>query len=194
MTTLYENYTESSSGGGANAATTTRVGQSFTPQLSYTITSVKLNMYKIGSPGTLTVYIKATDGAGKPTSSVLASGTYNANTITDGHPPEWIEISLGAGVLLTSGIKYALYYKLSNPDVNNSTRHTADETSPTYTGGSFISSTDGGSSWTVSASVDLLFETWGNASSAYFTPAGPDTTMVKKLVAAANNKIWYENI
>ena len=166
-------------------------GQSFTPQTQFTITSVKLKLLKSGSPGIFTVHITATDGSGLPTGSDLASGTYDGDTLTGS--AAWYEITLGAGATLTSGTKYALYISCPTASAGNVIIWRGDNSSPTYTRGSALSSENSGSSWANYSNIDTMFETWGQFN---FTPpaTGPDTTMVKRLVAVADNKVFYESV
>ena len=42
------------------------LGQTFTPSISHRITSVKVFVFRKGSPGTVTVSIRSTDGNGHP--------------------------------------------------------------------------------------------------------------------------------
>ncbi|GAJ19661.1 unnamed protein product [marine sediment metagenome] len=58
-----------------------RYTQGFIPATTHKITSVKLKLWKEGSPGTVTISIRATDGRGHPTGGDLCSGTINGNTI-----------------------------------------------------------------------------------------------------------------
>ena len=55
--------------------------QTFTPSIAHTITSVKLLLYRSGSPGTVTVSIRATDGSGHPIGPDLCSGTTDGSTL-----------------------------------------------------------------------------------------------------------------
>jgi len=55
--------------------------QTFTSSIAHTITSVKLKLYRTGSPGTVTVSIRATDGSGHPILPDLCSGTTDGNTL-----------------------------------------------------------------------------------------------------------------
>ena len=73
-------------------------GQTFTigntgANENHNITSVKLKLFRQGSPGMLTVHIRATSG-GKPTGSDLTSGTTDGNTLTTAYAGEWREIAL----------------------------------------------------------------------------------------------------
>ena len=92
--TLYENYNTGDDAalgiyGAIWAAQTFTVGAA-----GHTITSVKLLLYRYGSPGTVTVSIRATDGNGHPTGSDLTSGTTDGNTLPTGSPSELREITL----------------------------------------------------------------------------------------------------
>jgi hypothetical protein len=142
---------------------TTWVAQSFTPSAAHTITSVKLKLFRVGSPGTVTVSIRATDGSGHPTGGDLCSGTTNATTLTNSAPGEWREITLGSGYGLSAGTTYAIVVRVTGGDASNYVWWRMDGSSPTYGGGMYLLSFNSGSSWTSGASYDLMFEEWGNA-------------------------------
>ena len=76
--------------------------QTFTASSTYDIGSVKLKLYRIGTPGTLTVSIRATDGNGQPTGADLASGTTDGNTLTTNTSGEWREITFSSSYALTN--------------------------------------------------------------------------------------------
>ena len=143
--------------------------QTFTPDTAHTVTSVKLLLYKIilGTPGTITVSIRATS-ASLPTGGDLCSGTTDGDTLTTDALGEWREISLGAGYALSASTMYAIVIRA--PDGNyiygDYVRIRVDETSPTYTGGTDCYSTNSGSSWTQVSGTDLMFEEWGSAAEA----------------------------
>ena len=141
-------------------------GQSFTPATSHTITSVKLLLFKYGTPGTLTVGIRATDSNGAPTGSDLCSGTYDSTTLTTNTAGAWYEITLGAGYALVNGTKYAIVCRVAGGNSGNSVGM-REKTTGGYSGGSYLYSTDSGSTWdyTDYASYDAMFEEWGDASS-----------------------------
>ncbi|MBA7589542.1 hypothetical protein ES708_31627 [subsurface metagenome] len=84
--------------------------QTFTPSVAHKITSVKLKLYRRGSPGTLTVAIKAVDVSHHPTGADLCSGTTNGNTLTEDMAGEWREITLGAGANLNTDTEYTRAY------------------------------------------------------------------------------------
>lgn len=160
MATIYEYY---NTGDNANIAPygTTWYGQTFTPSVDHKITSVKLLLSRIGSPGTVTVSIRATDGSGHPTGSDLCSGTTNGDTLPDTVPGEWREVTLGDGADLSASTKYAIIVRALDGDNDNKPRWRLDSTSPTYTGGCIEQSSDSGSSWTSYPNYDFMFEEWG---------------------------------
>ncbi len=136
------------------------MAQTFTPSTAHKITSVKLPLYRWGSPGTITVSIKATDGNGHPTGDDLCLGTTDGNALTTDTGGEWREITLGAGANLAADTKYAIVARA--PDsLFDKVYWRVDGTSPTYTGGALEWSNNSGSSWTTEAEQDFLFEEWG---------------------------------
>lgn len=135
--------------------------QTFTPSVSHRITSVKLLIARRGSPGILTVSIKATDGYGEPTGADLCSGTLNVNSITTNENGAWYEITLGAGYILNASTKYAIVVRVSSQDSRNNLYWIADVTEATYPGGRFYISGDYGVSWSGYTAYDWVFEEWG---------------------------------
>jgi len=134
--------------------------QTFTPSVAHKITSVKLKLYKLGSPGTVTVGIRATDVNGHPTGADLCSGTTDGNTLPLYPTFEWREIILGAGYDLVAGTKYAIVVRATGGIESDSVSWRLDYTSPTYAGGNFEYSGSSGAAW-ASADYDFMFEEWG---------------------------------
>ena len=159
-TTLYEyhNTGDNSAGsfwGNVWYAQTFTVGAT-----SHTVTSVKLKLARKGSPGIVTVSIRATSGL-LPTGADLTSGTINGNSLiswTSGSA--WYEIAL-TSYALSANTKYAIVVRAPNGDSNNCLFWRTGGSSPTYAGGNFVYSTNGGGSWGSSTS-DQMFEVWGN--------------------------------
>ena len=136
--------------------------QTFTPSVAHTITSVKLKLFRVGAPGTVTVSIRATSG-GQPTGSDLCSGTTSGDTLTTSTLGEWREITLGSGYGLSAGTTYAIVIRAISGDGSNSLSWRVDGSSPTYGGGMNLYSIDSGSSWISDAGYDFMFEEWGTA-------------------------------
>ena len=134
--------------------------QTFTPQSLHKITSVKLKLCRVGSPGTGTVSIKATDVNGKPTGADLCSGSIDGNSLpTD---PTLLGFSLGAGATLSVGTKYAIVWRFPSGDASNYAR-TRHMYTGTYTGGTAVTSSNSGATWDVVTDWDFVFEDWGES-------------------------------
>ncbi len=156
---LYENYFTGDDGVASAIYGTRWSAQTFTPLFSHTITSVKLLLYRVGSPGTITVSITATDSNGHPTGADLCSGTTDGDTLDTVSPYTKREITLGAGTFLSAGVKYAIVVKSTAPTSANRLLWRTNSTG-NYTGGNPEGTTNGGTSWTTYAG-DNMFEEWG---------------------------------
>jgi hypothetical protein len=133
---------------------TKKLAMTFTATANYTIRSLTLKLYKSGSPGPtlLTVSIYATSG-GIPTTS-LCSGTTDASTLPTSSPYEDRLISLGVGVDLTLGTKYAIVLSADAANVHCRTRQAVD-----YSGGELYQNPSG--TWIIySPEENAWFETW----------------------------------
>jgi len=141
--------------------------QTFTPSTSHLITSVKIKARRYGSPGIITVSIRATLGGHPSGPDLCPAGTTDGDTLTDASPGEWREITLGAGTILTAGIKYAIVVRALTGDGSNNLQWRLDSTNPAYTGGCKEYSSDAGVTWHSYDGVehipssDELFEEWG---------------------------------
>jgi len=160
MATLYEYYNTGDDGGTNINDAAKWMAQTFTPATAHKITSVKLKLYRVGSPGTITVSIKATDENGHPTGADLCSGTTDGDTLTDSSPGEWREITLGAGYDLSADTKYAIVVRAANANTDNRFYWRLNTTG-SYAGGNTEYSSNSGSSWTTYADYDYMFEDWG---------------------------------
>ena len=136
-------------------------GQTFTPVSAHTVTSVKLLMYRLGSPGTVNVGVKAVDGDGLPTGADLCAGTTDGDTLPTDYGGEWREVTLGAGAALTAATKYAIVVKAAAGDVDNYVRWRYKTPGP-YPRGAHVFSSNGGGVWEEDTSRDMMFEEWGS--------------------------------
>ncbi len=157
MSTKYESYTAADDGN-ANIADDAWEAQTFTSSITHIVTSVKLYLSRSGSPGTVTVSIRATL-ADIPTGADLASGTTSGNSITG---TEWREITFSAGALVIAGTKYAIVVRAPDGVKWSNYLNWRRQQSNPYANGSRSSSTDSGASWAEAADHDCLFEEWGN--------------------------------
>jgi len=172
--TLYEYYNT-----GANDWNffygTTWEAQIFTPSTTHKITSVKLQLNRSGSPGTLTVGIRGVDpNTNKPTGSDLCSGTYNTDAIDDSWPGTWYEITLGDGYDLSNSFQYAVVARVPDGNSSNKLDWNCDY-SGTYTNGARNRSTNSGSNWVSQGNDDLMFENWGTLDGVQIENLRPDS-------------------
>jgi len=135
--------------------------QTFTVNAAHTVSSVKLKLYRVNSPGIVTVSIRATNGSGHPTGLDLTSGTISGNTLTIDTDGLWYEITVTEHTLSAS-TKYAIVVRALGGDWDNWLGWKCDIDSPTYDGGNWENSEDGGVSWTSYTDTDFMFEVWGN--------------------------------
>lgn len=148
--------------------------QTFLTSSAYTIAQVGLKLRRVGSPGTVTVSIRATT-AGVPSGSDLASGTTNGNKLTADAGGEWKKITLTTPYDLVTATTYAIVVRATGGSATNTIRWRADTSSPTYTNGSRCTSTNSGTDWTADTTDDFMFRTYANADCCIFR--SPDGTV-----------------
>lgn len=136
-------------------------GQTFTPSTAHKITSVKLLLYRTGSPGTYTVSIRATSG-GSPTGGDLCSGSIDGNTLTTDTGGLWYEITLGAGADLTASVQYAICMRAPDGNSGNAVQSRGRSGDATYAGGTRVYSVNSGVDWGSIGGDDHSFEEWGD--------------------------------
>jgi hypothetical protein len=163
--TLYEHY---NTGNDSNVSVYANApkGQTFTVTTTHNIISVKLFLYRVGSwtgyyssSGTVNLFLYATS-SGLPTGSVLRSSSILASTVTTSSSGAWYEFAISS-LQLTSGTKYAILLSTNDSTGGSSSQCVmwkCDVTSPSYTGGNYIYSNDGGVNWSANTSYDFMFE------------------------------------
>lgn len=141
------------------------LGQTFnvTPE-SHSVSEVRIQAYRVGEPGTVTVSIRAVDsGTGLPTGLDLTSGTFNGDTITTTNTGAWYGVTL-TETSLDVATQYAIIVRAeAGVETTNSLFVRLDESSPAYTGGEVVTSSNGGLSWTDVSGSDAMFEVRGKA-------------------------------
>ena len=167
MATRYENYMSGSFGTAFTVWGSRWRAQTFTPVIGHKITSVKLALGRKGSPGIMTVSIRAVDANNRPTGPDLASGTINANTflITPPASVRYEEITFDAGIDLSAGTMYAIVVRCLTGDADiNYARWEVDNGGTPYTGGEVELSSDSGATWTEygAGDFDFFFQDWGD--------------------------------
>ena len=130
--------------------------QTFIAESNHSVSKVRLKLYRIGSPGTITVSIRATTG-GKPVGGDLTSGTTNGNTLPADFVGAWREINL-TPYSLNSGIKYAIVVRALSASSGNYVYWRLVYTGG-YANGTNEHSWDYGSTWQTTTS-DCMFEVY----------------------------------
>lgn len=87
----------------ADTSAHANVAQSFTPSVSASLARISLNLKKTGNPSDLTLKI-VSDNAGKPSNTVLASGTVVASLVTSSYG--FADVTLDSTPAVVSGTKY----------------------------------------------------------------------------------------
>ncbi|RJQ32214.1 MAG: hypothetical protein C4562_04065 [Actinobacteria bacterium] len=129
-----------------------RVAQSFTPTTTASYTSVSIYSRKIGTPGTITAEIYATDSNGYPTGNAIATSiNIDASSWSTGY--EWHSIEISK-VQLNNGVKYVLWIKGTGTDSSNCVAWGRDSTDPSYAGGNMV----GADPWVNYTDYDQLFK------------------------------------
>lgn len=163
--TKYENYIYYTTWYKESVMASNWFAQTFTPSVTHTVNAVKLKLYRMGTPNTLTVSIKATDGSGNPTGDDLCSGTINGNIVTTNQAGLWYLVDFGNGTNITASTVYAIVVRKSGGNDYNYIGWISD-TSASYSGGHAHQSTDAGDSWAnCPSSDDFLFEEWNYSTS-----------------------------
>lgn len=135
--------------------------QTFTTTSTHTATQIKLKLYRTGTPGTVTVSIRDTDGSSHPVNEDLASGTIDGDTCTADTGGDWYTFDLTPELSLADATKYAIVLRAVAGDGSNSI-HWLDNSTGSLSNGNYESSTDSGSNWSASSAKDFMFEVWGN--------------------------------
>lgn len=144
------------------------IAQTFTPQVSYDINSVKLYVKRLGTITNVIVGIYATEG-GHPTGEALCSATIDGSGWSDSSFA-WIEWEFAEPASLDINTKYAIWVDGTGYDTSNCPMWGYDGSSPGYTNGNM--EYDSGSGWVTYDAADLLFETYGTAPAIYVDLVG----------------------
>ena len=189
MATLYEN-TDARPGSHdkttRSAASAKWAAQSFTPSITHKLAYLRVGVGTNTTPGNMTVNLYATDGDGKPTGASLGSVTILEASIPPFNSNSWVKCTLNQTPYLVSGTKYIIVIAFSAVGGGDSWIIYHSTSNP-YSGGTAWTTEDSGTNWTEIPGTDFSFEVWGTLG----TPS--DRIVIKKLVAAADNAIWYED-
>ena len=134
--------------------------QTFKPSTTHYIVSVKLKLHRVGSPGTLTVSIRNASVEGVPGTIDRATGTTDGNTLTTDTAGEWRTVTFSSSYRIANTLIYAIVIRGLSSDNTNKVFYHRDVSSPTYTDGEVLLSSESGSNWLIQAH-DMMFEEWG---------------------------------
>jgi hypothetical protein len=127
---------------------TTVAAQTFTTSATtqYSVTSVRLEMLRVLTPGTVTVSVRRASG-GVPTGVDLTSGTINGDSLSTS--PQWYDIQMTTETSLELNSSYAIVVSAASGDAANYVcwRYAS---AGGYAGGNGATSTDGGITWSTS--------------------------------------------
>lgn len=164
MAYTLEQYYDTGDDSYSNVRGASWVAQTFTTSGAFTITKVSLLAYRVGSPGTVVVSIRATS-SGYPTGTDLCSGSFNGNDLTTDTAGEWAEAIFSSPAALSASTRYAIIVRAVDAGAAF-VRWRRDYLSPMYSGGLLLASTDSGSSFTTYSSGDQLFRTYSGSDTA----------------------------
>ncbi len=133
--------------------------QSFLSNVSIPFTTVGLRLYRIGTPGNLTVGIYSADANGKPTGSSLSSGLYNADTLTLVATGQNVTVNMTHTVGAAGNFAVVLSALTGSP--GNSVEWLMDSTTPVFLNGLASFSNDSGGNWSINSSLDGIFNVSG---------------------------------
>lgn len=158
--TTYESYTT----GDDSAASVYGVnwyGQTFTidPQ-SHSVIDVRFLAYRVGTPSTVTVSIRAVGDDGMPTGSDLTAGTIDGDALTTDTDGSWYGVTL-TETSLEYDETYAIVIRAEAGDGSNYIGIREDSTGA-YSGGQAITSSSGGITWSAVSGEDIMFQVTGN--------------------------------
>jgi len=171
-----------------------RCAQQFTVETSHEIDRVRMYVGEnCAEDKKLYCDICRVDGNGHP-STVIGTASVGANEI--GLIYKWVDFYFSPVVKVYAGKQYTLTLRTTAGGLFSISY---DDTSPTYSGGYALSSHDSGSTWTDETDIDINFYEYGEeitpADSQYPGEGGGFIgKYAKRLIAVANNKIYYENI
>lgn len=185
MATRQEWYTLNDDDGTNWVALADERAQSFTlgttgNNITFVVTTIQVKLYKNGTPTSTMVWeIQEADPAGQPNGTVVSTGTLDVTGILAATPGSWKTITMSAGTL-EAGKQYVLIGKDGYTGVGDQVVWRLDNSSPTYTGGNNLRSSDSGATWTQYTS-DCMFQINGG------TYAGTLCTLADAVNKAGGN-------
>lgn len=160
MATLYEYYDEGDDSE-ASSATYNVHAQTFTPQASFSLGSIRTKIRRTGGSqtGSVDVHIYPTDGDGHPNIVVSPPSLLGeSNTVAWADVPTtagWVTFTFPTPISLVAGTKYSL-----NHSGGSSIRWQYDSAVSKYPRGAREYQAGGVGGWVTQVGSDFMFETW----------------------------------
>lgn len=126
---------------------------------AHSVTSIRLLLYREGSPGTVTVSIKKTT-ATDPSGVDLTYGILDGDDFTDNVAGVWYEFNVDSYSLEASTM-YAIVVRATAGNITNSVHWNSDGSAGDEANGQEETSANSGATWTGDADDDFMFEIWG---------------------------------
>lgn len=183
MAYTLEQYYDTGDDSYSNARGVNWVAQQFTTSGAFTITKVSLLVYRVDSPGTVVVSIRATS-SGYPTGADLCSGSFSGDDLTTDTAGEWAEAVFSSPAALSASTQYAIIVRAIDAGAAY-VRWRRDYSSPTYSGGMLLASTNSGVSFTAYSSGDQMFRTYSGTVDAEYVDAECTVTCTSSVTIAA---------
>lgn len=155
-----ELYLVSNQDGSRNVFGANWMAMIFKANTGFTLTGLKLPLFRTGTPGTVTISIQALSG-GDPDGTDLSVTTIDGDALgtIDVTQANLIEVSMPA-VVLGTGVSFAIVIR-NTAGAGNTINWNTDDSSPTYTDGNREDSANSGNTWTAQTGTDMCFEAYG---------------------------------
>lgn len=117
-----------------------RDGQTFTPQITHSISRIDLKLFRVGTVTNVTIELRTTtdnkpDGDETAYGDALASITVNVSGITTDTGGQWVAFAFNTPVALTASTKYAIVIKSTISSASHNVQWRVDSANATYTRG-----------------------------------------------------------
>lgn len=152
---LTEDYYSTGDTTGAQAYGANWRAQTYTAKGTYEVVGVYLKLYKVGTPGSVTVSLRDA-AANAPSGTDHVSGTIAGTEITSNTAGDWYLIIFNDGYTQTLNDEYSVVVRATTGDASNYVAWRVDETG-NLTGGNRADSTDSGSSWAADTDEDFVY-------------------------------------
>lgn len=158
---MLKDYYNSGDDGNFQINNTAWKAQTFLTTSAYDIASVKLKLWRspTNAPGTVTVEIWGITSTKPDNTKIYATGTTNGDTLpTTSGAAEWREITFSTPYSLSDATLYSIVVYCSG--TGSASLNWRSDAVSSYTDGKGAFSSNSGSTWTLYANADAMFETY----------------------------------